>query len=95
MPEVRFTLRWPDGEETTCYSPSTIIGRYLSPGTTVTVEELLSRATAGFEHASRRVEERFGFRCTSASDQLDVIRGHASRFDAAQLVKVATLEGRE
>ena len=34
MPEVLFTLRWPDETEETCYSPSSVIHDYLTANTT-------------------------------------------------------------
>jgi len=32
MPEMQFQIRWPDGSETFCYSPSLVIKDYLKLG---------------------------------------------------------------
>ncbi|WP_142781737.1 MSMEG_0570 family nitrogen starvation response protein [Agrobacterium sp. T29] len=70
MPEVRFTIRWPDGNEESCYSPSTAIQRHLNAGQTYPLSEFLERARAGLNEASDRVAAKFGFTCSSAMDQL-------------------------
>ncbi|MNE64446.1 hypothetical protein D3C80_1598590 [compost metagenome] len=70
MPEVRFTIRWPDGTEESCYSPSTVIGNHLSAGQTYPLPEFLERARTGLNQASDRVAAKFGFSCSSAMDQL-------------------------
>lgn len=70
MPEVRFTIRWPDGAEESCYSPSTAITHHLQAGETYPLTEFLDRARKGLHAASDRVEAKFGFACSSAMDQL-------------------------
>lgn len=70
MPEVRFTVRWPDGAEESCYSPSTAINHHLQAGETYPLDEFLDRARKGLHAASDRVEAKFGFVCSSAMDQL-------------------------
>ena len=32
MPAMHFTIRWPDGEEARCYSPSTIVREFFAAG---------------------------------------------------------------
>jgi uncharacterized repeat protein (TIGR04042 family) len=78
MPEVRFTIRWPDGTEETCYSPSTAIHQHLSAGASYPLLEFLDRARAGLQAASDRVEAEFGYRCSSALDQLAQIEMQAA-----------------
>lgn len=77
MPEVRFKIRWPDGTEESCYSPSTAIQRHLSAGQTYPIKEFLERARAGLNEASDRVAAKFGFACSSAMDQLAHIEATA------------------
>lgn len=77
MPEVRFTIRWPDGAEESCYSPSTAIHRHLSAGQTYPIAEFLERADAGLNEASERVAAKYGFACSSAMDQLARIEAAA------------------
>ena len=52
MPEVHFTIRWPDGLEERCYSPSTAIREYLAAGKTYPLPDFLDRARAGLKLAA-------------------------------------------
>lgn len=70
MPEVMFLIRWPDGTEESCYSPSTAIHRHIEAGRTYPLAEFLDRARAGLNEASDRVAAKYGFACSSAMDQL-------------------------
>jgi uncharacterized repeat protein (TIGR04042 family) len=70
MPEMHFTIQWPNGVRARCYSPSYIIEEYLSVGLEYTVGEFLARTGAALNLASERVRERYGFACSSALDQL-------------------------
>lgn len=70
MPEVHFTIRWPDGLEEQCYSPSTAIKSHLQTGQTYPVPEFLQHVRAGLNEASDRVAAKYGFACSSAMDQL-------------------------
>ena len=47
MPEVIFHIRWPDGREERCYSPSTAIRQHLTAGQTYPLAEFVARARAG------------------------------------------------
>ncbi|CAM3050226.1 MSMEG_0570 family nitrogen starvation response protein [Paracoccus nototheniae] len=78
MPEVRFTIRWPDGTEESCYSPSTAIRQHVSAGTAYPLPEFLDRARAGLNAASDRVAAKFGYACSSALDQLARIEARAA-----------------
>ncbi|MEM7398017.1 MAG: MSMEG_0570 family nitrogen starvation response protein [Pseudomonadota bacterium] len=80
MPEVHFTVKWPDGEEETCYSPSTVITNYFAAGESYSVTDFLERARSGLKSASDRVEQRYGYVCTSAEAQLARIEQRASPF---------------
>ncbi|TPE51694.1 MSMEG_0570 family nitrogen starvation response protein [Amaricoccus solimangrovi] len=86
MPEVRFTVRWPDGTEETCYSPSTAIARHLEAGARYQLADFLARARAGLREGSRRVEAKYGFACSSALDQLARIEARAARFDRGDVL---------
>lgn len=77
MPTVDFTLRWADGTEQRCQSPSTAIERFLAAGATYPHDELLRRVDEGLAAASRRVVEVYGMACTAASAQRDAIRASA------------------
>jgi uncharacterized repeat protein (TIGR04042 family) len=79
MPEVIFHIRWPDGVEERCYSPSTIIHQHLKAGESYPLEDFVARARAGLIAASDRVALRYGFACSSAMDQLARIEAAAHR----------------
>lgn len=70
MPAVNFLVRWPDGEEELCYSPSTIVYDFIKPGAQFTLDEFMRVSRLALTSASERVRERFGFACSSADDQL-------------------------
>jgi uncharacterized repeat protein (TIGR04042 family) len=70
MPEMHFTIEWPNGKRERCYSPSYIMEEYLVAGEAYPVPEFLKRAATALEIASERVRERYGFACSSALDQL-------------------------
>ncbi|WP_149139709.1 MSMEG_0570 family nitrogen starvation response protein [Gemmobacter caeruleus] len=82
MPEVIFHIRWPDGVEERCYSPSTIIHQHLSAGQSYPLDDFLARVRAGLIEASDRVAAKYGFACSSAMDQLARIEANARRYSA-------------
>jgi uncharacterized repeat protein (TIGR04042 family) len=95
MPEMHFTIEWPNGKLERCYSPSYIIEDYLVPGCTYPVPEFLERATAALTGASERVRQRYGFACSSALDQLNELErscAELSELERARDVKVLAFE---
>lgn len=91
MPEVRFRIRWPDGAEEECYSPSTVVEQYFASGERYPLDDFLSRAREALNRASDRVEAKYGYRCTSAMDQLSRIESRAEAFTGHQDAEVAML----
>jgi uncharacterized repeat protein (TIGR04042 family) len=79
MPEVWFEVQWPDGSSNVCYSPSTAVERYIAKGQRYTIQSFLEVARPALEEASQRVEAKFGYRCSSAEDQLRQIEEIARR----------------
>ena len=73
MPEMTFTVRWPDGQVQECYSPSLVMHDHLVVGQHYTVDEFTSRATTALGEAAERVRAKFGFACTSAAASADDI----------------------
>ena len=67
MPEMTFHVRWPDGVEERCYSPSLVMHDYLTSGSDYTVAEFVDRSATALQEASDRVRAKFGFACTSAA----------------------------
>ncbi len=70
MPEMRFTVRWPDESVTSCYSPSLVVADYLQVGASYGVAEFVERARTALEIASDRVREKYGFPCSLAAAEL-------------------------
>ena len=90
MPITHFVVRWPDGKQEQCYSPSTIVRQFLSPGD-YALEEFLGAAKAALTAASERVRERYGYACSSARDQWVVIEQTADRYRAMPEARVTVV----
>ncbi|GLR71228.1 MSMEG_0570 family nitrogen starvation response protein [Agaribacter marinus] len=88
MPEKRFEVRWPDGEVESCYSPSSVISQYFRAGQTLSLDEFVNLSEQGLKHASKRVEETYGYACSSAMDQLSRIQRKAKRLEAQDALQV-------
>jgi len=94
MPEMTFTVRWPDGSEQQCYSPSLVMHDFLEPGAEYPVGEFVSRSTEALTIASDRVRAKFGFACTSAAAQLESIETAARQMPDGR-VQILTMSGAE
>ena len=81
MPVVHFSVRWPDNSTSDCYSPSRVIKDYLEVGKSYPIPDFVDRSRAALTIASERVQQKFGYMCSSAMDQLDQIERTASRFE--------------
>lgn len=91
MPVMHFRVRWPDGSETRCYSPSLVVQDYLSPGQRYALPDFVHRSREALGIASDRVRAKFGFACSQAMDQLAEIERIAARFEAQADAQVAVL----
>jgi uncharacterized repeat protein (TIGR04042 family) len=92
MPEMRFQIRWPDGSEEECYSPSLIIKEYFSPGETYPLDEFVAKSQAALKIASDRVKAKFGFPCGRAMGQLQRIETAASQYQSFESPMVQVLK---
>lgn len=92
MPAVYFTVQWPDGEQEQCYSPSTIVHQHFKAGDAMSLTDFVQRAEQSLEEASNRVEQKFGYYCSSALDQLGKIRLRAAGFDDWDSAQVTILD---
>ncbi|HEX4939050.1 MAG TPA: MSMEG_0570 family nitrogen starvation response protein [Candidatus Kapabacteria bacterium] len=88
MPETYFDVRWPDGHEETCYSPSSVVADFFQPATTYPLADFLARSEDALMLASERVRQKFGYSCSSAADQLQRIRQTAEQFSGQGAVTV-------
>jgi uncharacterized repeat protein (TIGR04042 family) len=93
MPVTHFVVRWPDGEEERCYSPSTVVREYLRPGD-YPLDVFLAHARDGLAAASERVRAKFGYACSSAMDQWAALERRAEPFRTqdAQVVTVVQID---
>ena len=78
MPETILTVKWPNGEMESIYSPSTIIKKYFEPGDQMKIKEFENKSQEAFEHASKRVELVRGFACSAAMSSLQKIKSKVS-----------------
>ena len=81
MPAVHFCVRWPDGQEERCYSPSTVIFDAFRSGEEMPLSEFMLRADRVLNEASERVRNVYGYYCSSAADQLTLLKRRASAFE--------------
>lgn len=92
MPEMTFTIRWPNGQTHRCYSPSLVMHDHLQAGAAYPVTDFVGRVGRALTEASDRVRERYGFACTSAAEQQEQIEQAAAAFAGDDLVHVLALE---
>ncbi|VVT27556.1 MSMEG_0570 family nitrogen starvation response protein [Rhizobium sp. EC-SD404] len=78
MPEMRFVVAWPDGQEQDCYSPSLVIRDYFEEGRAYPLDDFLARSREALTIASDRVKARYGFSCSLALGQLSAIERRAA-----------------
>jgi uncharacterized repeat protein (TIGR04042 family) len=89
---MHFVVRWPDGGEMRCYSPSLVVRDFLEEGRSYPLADFLARSRTMLNIASERVRARFGFACSAALDQLAALEERAAGGDPATLVTVVALE---
>jgi uncharacterized repeat protein (TIGR04042 family) len=80
MPEMRFHIRWPDGTQEHCYSPSLVIKEHFAPGQSYPLADFLTRSRIALRIASDRVKARYGHACSLALGQLAEIEAGCARF---------------
>ncbi len=92
MPEMRFTIRWPDGQRESCYSPSLIVQEYFAPGESYALSDFVAKSRTALEIASERVRQKYGFACSAAIDQLARIEDVAAIQDPQGRVTVEAFD---
>ena len=91
MPEMRFSVRWPDATVSDCYSPSLVIREHMDTGASYPVAEFVERSRTALNIASERVRAKYGYACSSALDQLSQIEQTAARFASLPQAQVEVL----
>lgn len=88
MPERYFDIRWPDGVEQSCYSPSSVIDEFFSPEQQYPLADFMQLSEKALNLASERVKSKYGFYCSSAADQLAQLKARSSQFSAVEIITV-------
>lgn len=88
MPEMRFQVRFPDGREQSCYSPSLVLKELLREGGVYPLFEFMARVRAALTIGAERVRVKYGFYCSAAHDQLHQLEQTSARFDPDAEVEV-------
>lgn len=89
MPEMSFIVRWPDGRQENCYSPSLVVRDFLREGESYSVTDFLKLSREALQIASERVKAKYGFPCSLALGQLARIEAKAREFDGQGDARVA------
>jgi uncharacterized repeat protein (TIGR04042 family) len=92
MPEMRFQIEWPEGEQDTCYSPSLVVKEYLDVGSSYDVDDFVSRCSQALAIAGERVREKYGFYCSMAQAESSRITSRAERYAGQPAAKVRVLK---
>ncbi len=92
MPEMHFSIRWPDGAVMRCYSPSLVVREYLEVGRAYPLREFLERSRTMLHIGSERVRAKYGFACSAAMDQLASIEERSASCGEGDLVTVTEFE---
>ena len=91
MPETWFRIRWPDGVEEECYSPSTVILEHLRAGDTYRIDDFAVRCQSALDLAARRVAAKYGYRCSAADAQAAKLARAITRFTPQEEVTCLTI----
>lgn len=92
MPEMHFVVRWPDGQEEQCYSPSLVVRDYLQVGSHYTIFDFVKRSRTMLNIASERVRAKRGYYCTAALEQLERLERRAAGYHPDSRVTVVAFE---
>jgi uncharacterized repeat protein (TIGR04042 family) len=89
---MHFIVRWPDGGDMRCYSPSLIVREYLHVGRAYALPDFVDRSRTMLNIGSERVRAKYGYACSAAMDQLQEIESRAAGFAPDQQVTVTAFE---
>jgi uncharacterized repeat protein (TIGR04042 family) len=91
MPETRFKIQWSDGAQETCYSPSSVVRKYFTPGQDYDLEDFVDRVRTALGIASDRVRAKYGRPCGLALGQIEEIEVRAEQYREAESSTVRVL----
>ena len=92
MPVTYVHIEWPDHKTDHLYSPSSVIQEYFKPGEDLSIEIFLATCTKGLNKASERVQQKFGYACTSAMAELERINILCQDYDISKKVKIVSIK---
>ena len=92
MPETRFKIRWSDGSEAVCYSPSSIVKSYFELDRDYELADFVARSQTALTIASDRVRAKYGRACGLALGQLAEIEATAAQFGSHSQPIVRVIE---
>ena len=92
MPEMHFLVRWPDGGEMRCYSPSLVVREYLEVGRVYPLRDFMERSRTMLNIGSERVRAKYGYACSAAMDQLALLEEKAAACGPDTAVAVVSFE---
>ena len=92
MPQMYFHVEWPDSKTEACYSPSSVIKRYLHEGQTYPLTDFVQIAEDALNEASERVKATYGYYCSSAMDQLQSIKMKAKQYEGTENPQVTVIK---
>lgn len=92
MPEMHFRVRWPDGSDSRCYSPSLVIRDFFAEGASYPLADFLARSREAYGIASERVRVKYGFGCAHAARELAELERLAVQFAPEAPVTVDAFE---
>ena len=91
MPAMHYTVRWPDAQESRCYSPSLVIQDLLAVGQDYAVAEFMGLVRQATAIANHRVQAKFGFLCSRANDQLAQLETEHHRYASDPSARVQVM----
>ncbi len=92
MPEIRFQVEWPDGLQSTCYSPSLVVLDYFEAGKEYALDDFVERCRTSLSIASDRVYAKYGMHCSRAQAQLQDIEQMKTKYHHLCGPKVRLIE---
>ena len=91
MPVTYVHIEWPNHKTDHVYAPSSVIQEYFKSGEYLSVEIFLAACSEGLHKASERVEQKFGYSCTSAIAELERINTICQNYDTSKKVKIVSV----
>lgn len=92
MPETRFRIQWPDGQQIDCYSPSSVVRQYFEAGQDYPLAEFVAKAQTALRLASDRVQAKYGRPCGLALGQLQELESLAQGVAKQEQAKVKVIQ---